>query len=115
MHFLALRHTVAVILHAGISCCFRRMILKSTVFLLNFIITLELYGSDAYTTGLVKTRTRPYVFGVDPVWHGSATELTFLNSLKMKMSILIGVAQMNLGIILSYFNATFFKNDLNIW
>ena len=55
LHFLALHRTVAVILHAGMSCCFHRMILKSTVFLLNFIITLELYGSDAYSTGLVKT------------------------------------------------------------
>ncbi|KAG5247818.1 V-type proton ATPase [Salix suchowensis] len=51
----------------------------------------------------------------DPVWHGSRSELPFLNSLKMKLSILIGVAQMNLGIILSYFNATYFKNSLNIW
>nr|GMC56051.1 V-type proton ATPase subunit A2-like [Ipomoea batatas]GME00675.1 V-type proton ATPase subunit A2-like [Ipomoea batatas] len=31
------------------------------------------------------------------------------------MSILLGVAQMNLGIILSYFNAKFFKNGINIW
>ena len=32
----------------------------------------------------------------------------------MKMSILLGVAQMNLGIILSYFNAWFFNNSLDI-
>ncbi|PKI36579.1 hypothetical protein CRG98_043033 [Punica granatum] len=56
-----------------------------------------------------------YPFGVDPKWHGTRTELPFLNSLKMKMSILLGVAQMNLGIVLSYYNAKFFKNDLNIW
>ncbi|KAI7983423.1 V-type proton ATPase subunit a1 [Camellia lanceoleosa] len=47
----------------------------------------------------------PYPFGVDPSWRGSRTELPFLNSLKMKMSILLGVFQMNLGIIISYFNA----------
>ncbi|XP_039117869.1 V-type proton ATPase subunit a3-like [Dioscorea cayenensis subsp. rotundata] len=33
----------------------------------------------------------------------------------MKMSILLGVVQMNLGIFLSYFNAKFFGNSINIW
>jgi V-type H+-transporting ATPase subunit a len=33
----------------------------------------------------------------------------------MKMSILLGVAQMNLGIIMSYCNARFFKNSVNVW
>ena len=70
--------------------------------------------SDASTSGLIKTRSAPYIFGVDPVWHGSSTELTFLNSLKMKMSILMGVAHMNLGLSLSYFNAKFFRNELNV-
>nr|CAD1843569.1 unnamed protein product [Ananas comosus var. bracteatus] len=90
-----------------------------------FSVPFELFGksayacrdpscSDATTVGLIKVR-RTYPFGVDPEWHGSRSELPFLNSLKMKMSILIGVAQMNLGIILSYFNATFFRNGLNIW
>lgn len=69
--------------------------------------------SDSYTAGLVKVRD-PYPFGVDPSWRGSRSELPFLNSLKMKMSILLGVAQMNLGIILSYFNARFFSNTLDI-
>eukprot|EP00268_Persea_americana_P062129 TRINITY_DN793_c0_g1_i2.p1 TRINITY_DN793_c0_g1~~TRINITY_DN793_c0_g1_i2.p1 ORF type:complete len:757 (+),score=139.50 TRINITY_DN793_c0_g1_i2:177-2447(+) len=69
---------------------------------------------DAFTIGLIKVR-RTYPFGVDSKWHGSRSELPFLNSLKMKMSILLGVAQMNLGIILSYFNAKYFGNNLNIW
>ncbi|CAF1863605.1 unnamed protein product [Brassica oleracea] len=69
--------------------------------------------SDAYTTGLVKYRD-PYPFGVDPSWRGSRTELPYLNSLKMKMSILLGIAQMNLGLILSFFNARFFGSSLDI-
>ncbi|KAK8623314.1 hypothetical protein V6N13_118201 [Hibiscus sabdariffa] len=68
---------------------------------------------DATTAGLVKVRAT-YPFGVDPKWHGTRSELPFLNSMKMKMSILLGVAQMNLGIILSYFNAKFYGNELNI-
>ncbi|XP_011037174.1 PREDICTED: V-type proton ATPase subunit a3-like [Populus euphratica] len=74
----------------------------------------DLSCRDATTVGLIKARPT-YPFGVDPVWHGSRSELPFLNSLKMKMSILLGVAQMNLGIILSYFNAAYFRNSLNVW
>ncbi|XP_015079823.1 V-type proton ATPase subunit a1-like [Solanum pennellii] len=69
--------------------------------------------SDAQTVGLIKYKD-PYPFGVDPSWRGSRSELPFLNSLKMKMSILLGVAQMNLGIILSYFNARFFSSSIDI-
>ncbi|XP_011089858.1 V-type proton ATPase subunit a1 isoform X1 [Sesamum indicum] len=69
--------------------------------------------SDARSVGLVKYRDT-YPFGVDPSWRGSRSELPFLNSLKMKMSILFGVAQMNLGIVLSYFNARYFSSSLDI-
>lgn len=90
-----------------------------------FSVPFEIFGPSAYacrdascrdatTVGLIKVRPA-YSFGVDPKWHGSRSELPFLNSLKMKMSILIGVAQMNLGIVLSYFNAKFFRNSLNAW
>ncbi|KAI4334446.1 hypothetical protein L6164_019140 [Bauhinia variegata] len=68
---------------------------------------------DAQNVGLIKYQD-PYPFGVDPSWRGSRSELPFLNSLKMKMSILLGVVQMNLGIILSYFNARFFNSSLDI-
>ncbi|KAL0376176.1 UNVERIFIED_CONTAM: V-type proton ATPase subunit a3 [Sesamum calycinum] len=69
---------------------------------------------DSTSVGLIKVRDT-YPFGVDPAWHGTRSELPFLNSLKMKMSILLGVAQMNLGIVMSFFNALFFKNSINVW
>ncbi|CAN1824201.1 V-type proton ATPase subunit a3 [Linum perenne] len=73
---------------------------------------VDAYG-DAYTAGLVKVRPT-YPFGLDPKWHGTRSELPFLNSMKMKMSILLGVAHMNLGLLMSYFNAKFFANNLNV-
>ncbi|RDY01327.1 V-type proton ATPase subunit a3 [Mucuna pruriens] len=70
----------------------------------------DLSCRDATTVGLIKVHDT-YPFGVDPAWHGTRSELPFLNSLKMKMSILLGVAQMNLGIVMSYCNAKFFRNS----
>eukprot|EP00271_Cylindrocystis_brebissonii_P001270 TRINITY_DN1157_c2_g1_i1.p1 TRINITY_DN1157_c2_g1~~TRINITY_DN1157_c2_g1_i1.p1 ORF type:complete len:820 (-),score=206.26 TRINITY_DN1157_c2_g1_i1:844-3303(-) len=70
--------------------------------------------ADATTSGLVKAEGYTYPFGLDPAWHGSTSELPFTNSLKMKMSILLGVTQMMLGIMLSYMNAAYFNLPLNI-
>lgn len=49
---------------------------------------------EAFTTGL-SMAAGPYPFGVDPVWHGSRSELPYLNSVKMKMSILLGALSAN--------------------
>lgn len=52
-----------------------------------------------------------YIFnlGIDPVWGIASNNMAFLNSFKMKMSIIIGVIQMSTGIILKGANAIYFK------
>ena len=67
------------------------------------------------TTGLVNNGDGAYAFGVDPIWHGSRSELPFLNSLKMKMSILMGVSQMMLGIFMSYLNQAYTNDKLSMF
>jgi V-type H+-transporting ATPase subunit a len=55
----------------------------------------------------------PYPFGVDPVWHGSQNELLFMNSLKMKTSVIFGVVQMIAGLLLRFSNAYSERNFLD--
>jgi V-type H+-transporting ATPase subunit a len=73
--------------------------------------------STVFTTGLILDKENfnsIYPFGVDPIWHGTRTELTFLNSVKMKMSIVMGVVHMTLGIVMSLFNQLYFRDRLSL-
>jgi len=45
-----------------------------------------------------------YPVGIDPIWHRTTNKITFFNSYKMKISIVVGVLQMTVGIILSLLN-----------
>jgi V-type H+-transporting ATPase subunit a len=51
-----------------------------------------------------------YPFGVDPKWKVAKNELSFVNSLKMKMSVIFGVSHMIFGILLRGMNDLYFGN-----
>merc|ERR1711988_360170 len=56
-----------------------------------------------------------YPFGMDFAWHGSANDLLFSNSYKMKMSIILGWCHMAYSLCFSYINARHFKKPIDIW
>ncbi|CAI5762892.1 V-type proton ATPase 116 kDa subunit a isoform X1 [Podarcis lilfordi] len=56
----------------------------------------------------------PYPFGIDPIWSLAINHLTFLNSFKMKMSVILGIVHMSFGVCLGIFNYIHFKNYYKI-
>jgi len=56
-----------------------------------------------------------YPFGVDPAWHIANNELLFFNSMKMKMSVVLGIIQMTIGIMLKGINAIYFGSYLDFF
>ncbi|KAF1585630.1 hypothetical protein FQV11_0012050, partial [Eudyptes moseleyi] len=51
----------------------------------------------------------PYPFGIDPIWSLATNHLNFLNSFKMKMSVVLGVVHMGFGVLLGVFNHVHFQ------
>jgi V-type H+-transporting ATPase subunit a len=55
-----------------------------------------------------------YPFGMDPKWYVSTNELAFFNSMKMKISVILGVTQMLFGIVLKGLNAVYFNLPMDL-
>lgn len=67
----------------------------------NFLANHPLLSLDPNITGVF---LGPYPFGIDPIWSLAVNHLSFLNSFKMKMSVILGVTHMAFGVVLGVFN-----------
>jgi V-type H+-transporting ATPase subunit a len=81
-------------------------------------INLNLFGScyqidnASIGKGIEKYAECVYPFGLDPVWNVATNYLNYINSLKMKIAVIIGVIHMLLGIIVKSINLIHFKQWL---
>jgi len=56
-----------------------------------------------------------YPAGIDPVWYLSSQEIMFSNSLKMKLSVIFGVAHMTLGIVNKGLNSAYKRSWMDFF
>ena len=66
------------------------------------------YINDKNTKEVKKIKNCTYPIGIDPKWYAATNDLTFMNSFKMKCSVIVGVIQMTLGIFLRGLNNLYF-------
>jgi V-type H+-transporting ATPase subunit a len=81
----------------------------------NFHYNVEEAGAPALMRSNYGDASRVYPYGVDPAWKISGNELLFYNSMKMKMSVILGIFQMTFGLVLRGVNALYFRNYLDFF
>lgn len=101
-----------------------------------FAIPLEIFGScyseeptvvtntqnnahpgqfDPKEIGYLREKDCVYTFGVDPRWFQSDQMLAFTNNLKMKVSVIIAILQMSMGIIMKGLNSLYFRRFVDFF
>lgn len=71
------------------------------------------YFSPCYDTDTLESKNCTYPIGLDPAWYLSKNEVTFFNSFKMKLSIIVGVLHMMLGIFIRGANNIHFRQPID--
>lgn len=84
-------------------------------------ISLNLFGSCYEVEGVAAKGQIPrapdcvYPLGLDPVWSVAENNLNFVNSLKMKISVIIAVVHMTLGVFVKASNTLHFRRYIEFF
>jgi V-type H+-transporting ATPase subunit a len=56
-----------------------------------------------------------YPMGQDPIWALTSNKLSYVNNIKMKLSVIMGVLHMSIGILIKGTNAIYFGRMADLW
>ncbi|KAL7727761.1 hypothetical protein ACLKA6_008092 [Drosophila palustris] len=113
-----------IILLMGLFSCYTGLIYNDV-----FSKSMNIFGSNwinNYNTSTVLTNKHlqmppntsavgVYPLGLDPIWQLADNKIIFLNSFKMKLSIIVGVLHMVFGVCMSVCNFVHFKKYSSIF